>query len=222
MTSKLEVQRANNTDAISFIGKIMFNHDLSTVSPQLARTLHPDFLGERAADLARIYSYYKIKELVVRFSANNAVIAGVLDDITGEGDAPATYSDVSELRSSMVSHGTGGQPPTELYWKPVDTDLWYKCYSAGTGTQELYESGNLYLALPTAGTTRVTVELTFKIVFKGGLDTGGLLKRIELLKNHPVVIPRPLLDTASTQKSGEQSSSVMADRSAWYAALRGT
>jgi hypothetical protein len=220
MTSKLEVQRSQTTDAISFIGKLMFNHSLTTTAPALTRTLHPDFMGERAADLARIYSYYKIKELVVRFSANNPVICGVLDDIIGEGDAPATFSDVSELRSSMVSHGQGGQPATELYWKPVDTDLWYKCYSAGTSTNELYESGNMYLALPTAATTVVTVEMTFKIVFKGALDTGGLLARLKRI-DLPVVIPRPLQDTASSQKTGEQSSSVTADRSAWYAALRG-
>jgi len=216
MTSKLEVQRAQTSDAISFIGKLFFNHTLSTVTPALARTLHPDYMGERAADLARIYSYYKIKELVVRFSANNPVIAGVLDDITGEGDAPVTYTDVSELRSSMVSHGTGGQPPTELYWKPVDTDLWYKCYSAGAATAELYESGNFYLALPVASSTVVSVEMTFKIVFKGALDTGGFFNRLKRLES-PIVIP-----PASTQKSGEQSSSVIADRSAWYAAIRGT
>lgn len=221
MTSKLEVQRANSTDAISFIGKLFFNHALTTTTPGLARTLHPDYLGERAADLARIYSYYKIKELVVRFSANSPVILGVLDDIIGEGDAPTTYSDVSELRSSMVSHGTGGQPPTELYWKPVDSDLWYKCYSAGSLTSELYESGNLYVTQPTAVVTTVSVEMTFKIVFKGALDAGGLLARLKRL-DAPVVIPRPLQDTASNQKIGEQSSTVMADRSAWYAALRGT
>lgn len=221
MTSKLEVQRAQTTDAISFIGKLYFNHSLTNTTPALARTLHPDFMGERAADLARIYSYYKIKELVVRFSANFPVIAGVLDDIIGEGDAPTTYTDVSELRSSMVSHGTGAQPPTELYWKPVDTDLWYKCYSAGSLTNELYESGNFYLTQPQTANATVTVEMTFKMVFKGALDAGGLLARLKRL-DVPVVIPRPLQDTASSQKTGEQSSTVMADRSAWYAALRGT
>jgi hypothetical protein len=214
----MEMKRTTANDATPLFGKVVFNVDTSSTAPTMILKLHPKFLGDRAADFIFIYTYYKIKKLVFRFSTNviNPVILGVLDDIQGEGDTPSTFSDVSELRSSMVNHGSN-QPPTELYWEPVDKDLWYKTYDAGVLTGELYESGNTYLAPMTSTVTKTSVEVTYELVFKGACDVGGLLKK--LIKEFNL-IPRDETVIVARPQSGETTSSVIPDRSGWYATLR--
>ncbi len=220
MTSALEVKRTLSTDATPLVGKIAFAVDTTTTAPTMILKLHPKFLGDRAADFIFVYTYYKIKSMVFRFGSNStsAVAIGVLDDIQGEGDAPTTFSDVTELRSSMVQHGTN-QPPTELFWQPVDKDLWYKTYDAGSLTNELYESGNTYLAALNGGTVKTTVEVTYEVVFKGACDVGNLLAKFKREFN---LVPADEQYVIARPPNKEASSTVDPDRSGWYGTLRRT
>jgi hypothetical protein len=223
MTSELEIKRTLTNDATPLVGKVVFTVNTASTAPTMILKLHPKFLGDRAADFIFIYTYYKIKRIVFRFGSytnsntNVPVVLGVLDDIQGEGDTPSTYSDVSELRSSMVHHGQN-QPPTELFWEPVDKDLWYKTYDAGSSTAELYESGNTYLAATAATATTTSVEVTYEIVFKGACDVGSLMAKLKrefnlVSKDEPVIVARP--------PKGE-ATPVNPDRSGWYGTLQRT
>jgi hypothetical protein len=212
MTSQMEVKKTLSNDAIPLFGKIVFLVNTSATGPIMILKLHPKYLGDRAADFIFVYTYYKIKRIVFRFSVNSTspIVLGVLDDIQGEGDAPTTFADVSELRSSMVHHGQN-QPPTELFWEPVDKDLWYKTYDAGSLTNELYESGNTYLAAMTNTASVTSVEVSYELVFKGACDVGGLLEKLKrefnlIPADDPVVVTRP--------QSGQ--STVNPSRLGWY------
>jgi hypothetical protein len=216
----MEIKKTNSNDATPLFGKIVFLVNTSSTTPAMILKLHPRYLGDRASDFVFVYTSYKIKKLVFRFSTNTTspVVLGVLDDIAGEGDNPTTFADVSELRSSMVHHGTN-QPPTELYWEPVDKDLWYKTYDAGSLTSELYESGNTYLANMTSATSVISVEVSYELVFKGACDIGGLLDK---LKREFNLVPQEDTIIVAKPLHGEQQSTVTPDRSGWYGTIRKT
>jgi hypothetical protein len=111
------------------------------------------------------------------FKFNNVATAayvglGILDDYSGEGDAPANLSGVVNMRCSATSM-PGTIDPTYIYYTPLDKSKWYYCNSTSSTSDPRFNiPASLYGATNTSAATQVFVELDYTLVFAGAEGQG--------------------------------------------------
>jgi hypothetical protein len=162
--------------------------------------VNPGLVGNRQAQIAGVFAMYRLKQVIVKFTAASGTSAslGFLDDSSGaEGDAPPDVSAVSELRCSgtFLNNST---LPTSFRFVPVDTRKWYYSFT-GTVGDRFVSPGILYAGV-SGGAASVFYEIDFEYVYKGAVDTfddadspGGLAQVIpSVAASVPTTTSRPL------------------------------
>jgi len=171
----LERSLAIRADATPLMGKFFFSVNSISATPSVVLTVNPFSLGPRATALANVFARYRFKFINFKFffsgfSGGSIGAIGVLDDFTGEGDAPTSVGGVLELRCSGTNL-VATTVPTEILWKPPTQD-WKFCTVGATGSdQRLVQPATVYAA--SNGSSSTVCEVLFSMVFKGAVDTGA-------------------------------------------------
>jgi len=165
---------AQSSDACVLRGKLLPFATL-TSTPSTLLLIHPTNMGVRATNLAAVYSRFRVKALMIKFTAiggnsgNTGSVIGILDDTTSEGTVPTNAGGTLELRCSGVALPNQGTP-SYVYYLPVDKTKWYYCNLDSNDPRFVYP-GTIY-ATSLGGAGGVTAELDFTLVFAGAEDGG--------------------------------------------------
>jgi len=171
-----ERQLAQSNDSTVLRGKALFQFNVGT-TPGILLTLTPQNLGVRGLALSTVFSRFRIKAAVFKYSSAGVVTGlttaiGLVDDATTGSDGPTTLSGVLQLRTSASYLPNQTEPSTFMY-RPVDKTKWYYCNAGGTGSdQRLSVPATLYGAAVAAATT-IVIEIDFSLVFSGADDIGA-------------------------------------------------
>jgi len=163
-----EATLARGGDSTVLRAKRVLNPITLTSTPSLIFSITPATLSTAFADLGEVFTRFRVKQLVVRFLGTNTVVVGILDDANGgEGDAPGSIPQLSELRCSGASLGPQ-TVPTEIMWKPTDPEQWYYTQAGGSGSDpRLTSPGTLYAGSNATDGAVMTLEIDVVCVFKG-------------------------------------------------------
>jgi len=165
-----ERQLAQSTDSTVFRGKAIFSFNLNTAPTNLLQ-IYPTNLGSRASVLATVYSRFRVKALLIKFTitgnsgAANTGAVGILDDNIGEGDTPTSLTGVMALRSS-ASFLNGQTEYSRIMYLPLDKKKWYYTNAGASGSDgRLVIPGTIFGA--SVGSSNCTVELDYTLVYAG-------------------------------------------------------
>jgi len=166
-----------SNDSTVLRGKLLISANLSAATPVVLLNVLPGNLGIRASTLAGVFSRYRIKGMLVKFTStigagtNNTGTLGFLDDLGSEGIAPTSVGGVLELRCS-ASNFTNEDRPTYVTYTPVDKTKWYYTSATSSGADgRLIFPATIYVANSGAG--NVIAEIDYTIVFAGSADGGS-------------------------------------------------
>jgi hypothetical protein len=116
------------------------------------------------------FNYIIFRCMFVGTNTNQYGAFGVLDDFTGEGDAPTTVGGVLEMRCSKLLYAAN-TTPDEIQWKPPARDWLYTFSGASGSDQRLVAPAVAYVT--STGTATFNVEVLYSITFKGAIDVGA-------------------------------------------------
>lgn len=170
---------AVHQDTCHLMGKFFITFNLTANTLATPLTFLPANFGNRAASLGAIFSRYRFKYVHFKYSAitgsgSGSVAIGILDDFSGEGDAPTSISGILELRCSSSQLGINTQSSTnsqQFLWEPVDKKRWMYNF-VGSGDARFTQPAITYVQSTVTGTFAMQVD--FSIVFAGAVDTAGL------------------------------------------------
>lgn len=173
----IERSLALHQDSTVLTGKFLVSTSLTAGVVTAIAIFNPASLGVRAAAMAALFARYRFKSILFKFfftpqvaSNTNACALGILDDFTGEGDAPTSLGGVLELRCSGTNYG-GQTIPSEILWKPPSPS-WNFITSGATGSdQRLVSPAVLYGSSVGAG--GLVVEIMYTCIYKGAVDVGA-------------------------------------------------
>lgn len=176
-TEAFERTLGQTNDSSVLRGKILITSAVSS-TPTFLTHLSPFSLGARSSALAGVFSRYRVKAAILKFAASSGGTGtsltsalGILDEPTGEGDAPGNLSATLELRCS-ASYLFGQTQNSYVMYTPVDKTKWYYCNTGATGSDgRLVFPAAIYVAGAGAGT--LTVEIDYTLVFAGADDVGS-------------------------------------------------
>jgi hypothetical protein len=168
-----ERRLSQSVDATTLRGKLLFSVNLTpAATPINLITLQANAFGARSVAFAAIFTQWKIKRLIMKFSSSvgsttTGAAVGVYDDVAATADIPTTLGDVMQLRSSAASL-PGDTVPTSFIYEPVDKSLWHFCVTDSQDSR-LTTYGVMYGATVT-GTGLLAIEIDFELVYKGAAD----------------------------------------------------
>lgn len=145
-----------------------------TPTAALILPINPNNLGNRATQLAQVFTRFRIKSMMVKITTllttGNTITGfsvGILDDYANSTDGPSTIGQVTDLRSSTFFTNTVTEPEY-LFWEPISKDYWYYCDApTSTDPRNIYP-GAVYAATNNGATTQpVAFEFEYSIVFAG-------------------------------------------------------
>jgi hypothetical protein len=123
--------------------------------------------------MANIFTQFRLKYIGIKATCSTAATSGtpvgctfgIYDDVSNTADLPTTVNDVLQLRSSALSlpYQT---VPTELVWRPVDTQVW-KYTTSDSGDARFTVFGCLVVASAPTGNSLFTAEIDYELVYKG-------------------------------------------------------
>jgi hypothetical protein len=157
-------------------GKFLVTTSLVSGVVNAIAIFNPLSLGVRAAAMANLFARYRFNWIAFKFfftgtsTVGVASVLGVLDDFTGEGDAPTTIGGILELRCSATNYG-GQTIPTEMLWKPPSPSWNFITGGASGSDQRLVSPAVLYGCSSGSGT--LITEIMFSCVYKGAVDVGA-------------------------------------------------
>lgn len=133
----------------------------------------PYAFGSRQASIAQNFADYRIKSVIVKFLSSVTCALGILDDSSNaEGDAPATTSDVLELRCS-ASCLAGQTTPSVFQYTPAGELRWFKTYTGSSGSDQRFVNSGVLFAGLASGPGTISYELDVTVVYKGAVDNSS-------------------------------------------------
>jgi hypothetical protein len=167
-----------HVESAHIMGKDFSVSSLTTAAVTNLGSITPaSFFGTRPEAYAAIYTMWRIKKVVFRFTyiqntsvAPNMVCIGILDDSSGaEGDAPTSFSGVLALRTSLTV-----QPNETVVreYKPANKN-WLFTYQASGNDPRLTVAGELYVAQVSVANATLYIQADYSIAFKGATDIGA-------------------------------------------------
>lgn len=172
----IERSLATRQDSTNLQGKFLLTSNLASSGVTAIAIFNPASLGVRASALSALFANYRFKYIALKFFFTNVTppggvcAVGVLDDFTGEGDAPTSIGGVLELRCSATAFASQ-TTPTEMLWKPT-SQAWRFVTSGASGSdQRLVSPATLYACTNIAG--QLVTEIMFSCTFKGAVDVGA-------------------------------------------------
>jgi len=172
-----EANLSRGGDSCVIRSKFLVTPPLPVVPSTNAITyFNPGGLGSRQVAASSLFSSFRIKEIIVKFTGitNSTVgenpiapiVVGVLDDATGETDSPNNIQDLLELRCS-ASYLPGQLTSAYFRWTPVDNTIWYKTF--GPTSDRFVTPGILFAGSTQLGQAFIEIDAT--VVYKGAVDT---------------------------------------------------
>jgi len=185
MSERWDLQLARSKDSCRLQGKY-FNFSSVTltavtttvnVATLTTGTSLSGSLGNRAYNIGRNYTRYRINKLLVRaYPQNSAVDVDTLVAFSFIDDPssiqPTTFSDIAEMRASRTALGNRQDSANlELVWTPIDKSKWYYVLDDNSSLSDARLSSPCsFIAITATSGGTCTFSLYYDITFEGATD----------------------------------------------------